>query len=112
MTDPRFVDLPQPTADRHRVVLGHHPFGLHAKDPVQIRPARASKCRAFLLRSYLELAVKLPDVLLPEKSIGALCGGDPRQSEFLRQAPLPGSETPLLPSARLRWVGWNQDWER
>ena len=102
VTKPRFVDLPQPVSDRYRVVLGHHALGLHSEDPVQVRSARAPKCRAFRLRRYPELAVKLPDVLFPQKDIGALRGGDPCQAKFLRQAPLPGSETAFRPAPRLR----------
>ena len=36
------------------------------------RPAGAPKCRPFLRRRHAELAVEFPDVLLPQKGIGAL----------------------------------------
>src|ERR1035437_2817471 len=99
---PRLVDLPKPAPNRHGVVLGHYSLRLHREDPVQVGPAGEPKRRAFLFCGHLELVVKLADIPLPQKGIGPLRGADPRQSELLRQAPLPGSETALRPPARLR----------
>src|SRR5450759_616509 len=100
-----FADLPRTVPDCHRVVLFHYALSLHSEDPVQVAPPCPPKCRAFLRRRYAELVVELPDVPLPEKSIGTLRGGDPGQSELLRQAPLPGSEAALRPPARLWRIG-------
>src|SRR6266436_1001471 len=96
-----FIDLPPPVLDGHRVVFFHHSLRLYSENPVQIAPAGPPKRRTFFRRRHTELGVKLPDVPLPQKGIGALRGGDSCQSEFLRQAPLPSPKTALRPSPRL-----------
>src|SRR5674476_679816 len=101
------VDLPPAVSDGHGVVLFHHALRLYREDPVQVAPTGAPERRAFLRSHHLELAVELPDVPLPQKGVGAFHGTDPRQSEFLRQPPLPGSKTPLRPPARLRRIRRN-----
>src|SRR5450432_3423366 len=97
----RLVDLPRPIPNRHRVVLVHYPLRLNGEYPLQVASTRPSKCRPLLVGGHAELGVELPDIPLPQKGVRALQCSDPRQPEFLRQAPLPGSETTFRTSARL-----------
>src|SRR6478609_5802021 len=97
-----FVDLPPPVLDCHRVVLFHHTLRLYSENPVQVASAGTPKRRAFLRRRHAELDVELPDVPFPQKGIGTLRAGNPRQSQFLGQTPLPSSKTALRPAACLR----------
>src|SRR5438105_6463175 len=94
----RLIDLPEPAPDRDGVVFGYDPLGLYREDPVQVAPTGAPKRCAFLLRCHAEIRVELPDVALSQKRIGLIHRLDPRQPQFLWQAPLPGPETPLRPA--------------
>ena len=53
IAEPRFVDLPQPAPDRHRIVFGDYPLGLHREDPVQIagRPSVSSRSASSIARA-------------------------------------------------------------
>jgi hypothetical protein len=67
---PPLVDLPLPFSDRYCIVLGHHPFGLHGENPLQVLPATAPKRRPFLFACDRKLGVELAYVALPQKLVG------------------------------------------
>src|SRR5579883_2420278 len=92
VAEPGFLDLPAPIRNGDGVVFGHHAFGLHGEDPVQIASSAAPECRARPCRLHRKLLVELSDVPLSQKPVGGFRRGDPRQSEFLRQPALPGAE--------------------
>src|ERR1700709_2594356 len=89
------VDLPRPRANGDCVVFRHDSFRLYREDPVQVGPAGTPEGGALLFSRHAELLVELPDILLAQKSIGAFHSRDSCETKFLRQAPLPGSETAL-----------------
>ena len=62
---------------------------------------RCPRCAA----AHLEAPVELGDVVLAQKRVGRLQGGDPVQPQLLRQPSLPGAEAALAASPRLRRVG-------
>src|ERR1019366_389423 len=95
------VDLPPAVSDGHGVVLFHHALRLYREDPVQVAPTGAPKRGALFHGGHTEPSVELGDVLLSQKGIGALHRADPRQSEFLGQATLPGPKAALRPTPRL-----------
>jgi hypothetical protein len=63
MTERRLIDLPVPTPDSHRIVLGHYPLRLHREDPVQVAPAGLPKCCPLLRCRRLELLVESRNIL-------------------------------------------------
>ena len=101
MAEAGLPDLPGSWANSDGIIFCHHSLDLYCEDPVQVGPAGTPESRAFFCRGYAEPGVELPDVLLAQECIGSFQSCDPRQSQFLRQAALSGSETPFRPSARL-----------
>src|SRR5579884_900570 len=99
------LDLQAEILKAHRVVAVHRAFELQREDQVQVPPTARQKCASALCRSPLKSLVKLGEVVLPQKAIGGFQTRDLVQSEFLRQAPLPGREVALAASPRLRRVG-------
>ena len=60
-----FADLSAAISDGYGIVLGHRPLSLHREDPLQIRPATATKSGSLLCRGNREFLVELTDVPLP-----------------------------------------------
>src|ERR1035437_10512233 len=89
------LQLPVAVADRHGIVLVHHPLGLHREDPVQIRTRGSAKRGSVLWSHHRKLLIELCDIALPQERIGLLHRGDARQSKLLRQPPLPGAKAAL-----------------
>ena len=100
-----FLDLQHATLQAHRRVSVHHPFVLPSEDPVPIGSPAGHQRRTLLGRPDRKTAVELPDVLLPQKLIGCLHGGDPVQAQLLGQLSLPGAEVALASAAGLRRIG-------
>ena len=101
-TEPGLFNLPAAVRNRNRVVLVNHSLRLHREDPVQVAPAGAPKCGTLLHRRYLELAVKLRDVLLSQKRIGALYRRNAASRSSCGNRPC---QVPKLPSDRPRAWG-------
>src|ERR1700674_2106499 len=101
------LDLQNPVADLDGVVAVHHAFLLHRKDSLQVLAPQPQKRAARLRRSNAEPPVELRDVFFPQKPVGLFRRGDSAQAQLLRQTPLPGAETSLAASSRLRRVRRN-----
>src|SRR5271154_6112869 len=91
----RRFDLPSFPSHHYRVIPAHHPRLLHREQNIQILPLARQKRATRLQSRHLKSLIELGRVLLLEKSIGLLQRAHPAQTQLLRQAPLPGSKTPL-----------------
>ena len=86
------LDLQDEILQGDRVAAIGRALVLHREDAIEVTTCTAGESRAALTGGNLEAAVELGDIVLAQKTVGCLQGGDPIQPELLRQASLPGGE--------------------
>src|SRR4030095_12202476 len=101
------LDLEYGVCPSDGVVLIDDSFVLDREHPVQVRALYSQKCCSGLCRSNGKLFVELGYVGLAQEGIGLIVVGNAGQTQFLRQAPLPGLEASLSPASRLGGIGRN-----
>src|SRR5207249_3250107 len=103
----RALDLQNAIGEADGVVAVDHPLVLQRENTLQLFPTRGHKSALRLRCPHRKLAVEFRNVTLPQEPIGFFSRGDPPQPQLLRQAPLPGPEVSLTPSAGLRRIRGN-----
>src|SRR5881409_3630459 len=103
----RALDLQNAIGEADGVVAVDHPLVLQRENTLQLFPTRGHKSALRLCCPHRKLAVEFRNVTLPQEPIGFFSRGDPPQPQLLRQAPLPGPEVSLTPSAGLRRIRGN-----
>jgi len=89
----------------HHIVLADGPRVLLAQDAVELDAVQGNECGGGVGRRVRELLVVIGDELFRQVGIGPAAGGDPRQVEFVDEAPLDGPVEPLTAAAGLGRVG-------
>src|SRR6266516_1952836 len=75
------------------------------RNPIQVPPARRYERRPALHGRHRKAPIELPHVLLAQEAVGFLHSPHSRQTQLLRQPPLPSPEVALAAPPRLRRVG-------
>src|SRR3974377_262811 len=102
------LDLQAEVLHGHRVVATHRALVVQGEDPLQVTWGAARESRATLAGRHLEALIERGHVVLTQKAVGLVHGGDAAQPQLLRQPSLPGPEVALRTPPRLRRISGDQ----